>query len=749
MHKTSDIRRNALELYAVDNSDVIKVAGIIDKLKKTWHWITDPEFRSDLKKLHFFTYKTEETIKELDEATKELSKAIDAGNLAGYSSALDEVKRLSRKLFEATTEAEETETQIKTEIVRNLKTAPPEVLKEVFPAKEAPEAPQAKEAPKEVSKVESPEDLVNQQAGFDIDGEVPIIDKEYDIPLQYIPWFKEHYTSEKLITITSPNLLALGKHLKKVLDERFPETAELIYQKYLDVDRGIKLDLIKDNIRNGRFIKVSELLPHPREKARNIEPKGVMFTIMSAPFKIPGTDVEFKFKIHLREASEDIGGTPGKKHAALIRSLPINSDWITGEGIVEGEAPEEKEPIVTPTGSIVGNSRLKELRKFAVKGNQEEYDESKTVSQEEFAEIMAKGYEQAFGEKPTLEVLAGGWSQGQLENGLRGSSVLMPNNSIGRIKATQGWIDNGGDFYRRKAYEKTSEGKSYSVPGDRWRAYDSPEEGAEAYWKLLGKDRYKASLRWFKSGDPKSAAVSLGLGGYYTANIKNYAKGLSWRYGLFFKNVAPKIEHLGLKSAKLESPGEPPLLKDFKSAYSKEEIAQATKPQDDGELEESTNTNSIGGDAESWIKSLLAKRESFVEKTAKNNFFKFNSKPNNLLIILNSDNASLIDKIEYARVTAGILRRFAAADVSVFRNPDAEDVELRCSVPGDYIKALNAVESICELIAEAMEKSLPYKPQIKVLACNDPGGVSPHVQLEVNALIQNYRKFLLKRANIK
>ena len=33
MHKTSDIRRNALELYAVDNSDVIKVAGIIDKLK--------------------------------------------------------------------------------------------------------------------------------------------------------------------------------------------------------------------------------------------------------------------------------------------------------------------------------------------------------------------------------------------------------------------------------------------------------------------------------------------------------------------------------------------------------------------------------------------------------------------------------------------------------------------------------------------------------------------------------------------
>ena len=60
----------------------------------------------DLKKLNVKTVKTEKLIKELKDKTNTLLRAIDAGNLVGYDSALKEVKRLSTELNRATSEAQ-------------------------------------------------------------------------------------------------------------------------------------------------------------------------------------------------------------------------------------------------------------------------------------------------------------------------------------------------------------------------------------------------------------------------------------------------------------------------------------------------------------------------------------------------------------------------------------------------------------------------------------------------------------------
>lgn len=727
MPKVSDIRKYTLKLYAADSHDVVKVADIVDSLSKAWNWITDPEFRFDLRRLNVKTVKTEKIIKELDKATKQLLKYIDSGNLAGYDFALSEVKRLSGELSEAAAEAEDIKKELGESVIDNIDDAPSSVPF-TYTAKKPPVKVPVK-VKDEQNTAEKAQETLESIPGFEFSGNFLKINQSYDIPLDQISYFKDSYNSPTKVKFTQANKAALIRQIQKSI----PAPYKI---EHLDND---SVNAIRDAIIKGNLIKIEALQPVTfMKKDEKPVPGSLLVTILSQPIELDYDDykLRFKLKVKLRDKTEALGLSKSGQ-VSVARSDIEDFQFLEKTKEPSFEEPIEEESIIDEDkgATVNASDRFRDLLKYAA-GKEVPYDKNKTVSQEEFAEILAKGYEMAFGQKPSLQALAGGYSQGELENGSRGNRVVLPNNAIGRIKATPGWISSGGDYYRSKAYEKTPEGKPFEVPGDRWRAYATPEEGAMHYWKLLGRDRYKSSLAYFEAGDPSSAAVSLGLGGYYTANIKNYAKGLTGRYAYFFNNIAPKIEHLNLK---LETQKHVPHLsvKNWSSEYSAEEKKKARQsPQQVLDKEDEAPVNSI--ELDSAISKLLSASSNFDFDYKKLNLDSY-------LIALSSENASLADKIEYARVTANILRKFAGIKVSIFKSEgfDQSDVELRVYSDKEQFELVRGIAVICNMVSNSMESTLSHHPLVRANVFKDPEISVPLKKMSAESLMKNHRKFTL------
>lgn len=331
------------------------------------------------------------------------------------------------------------------------------------------------------------------------------------------------------------------------------------------------------------------------------------------------------------------------------------------------------------------------------------------LSDLEFAKILQQGYKLAFGKEPTLEVLGCAWAQACLECG---RPVSLPNNNIGNIKAGFDWIKNN-DYFVKDTEEFTKDGKRYIQNSAKWRAYSSPIEGAVNYWKLLV-NNYKDAIDWMAAGDSESASVALGLGGYYTANIKKYATATGVLYKEFFDKIAPSLNNLFSNPA--PAPAEKLPIKNRAIDYNKDDVTK----QDDA-------VDMLG-------KKLYSNR---LTKLVKNSILKEKLPLSEALICINGDNHT--NNLEFARIASNLLKKFIDANVSVCG--DDKCVELYCSGLGSEKLFIGAVNELCSLILKKMNSSVKSKVSFLVLS----GMLSKYGRIEDSKLIVNNRVFNLNR----
>jgi hypothetical protein len=139
----------------------------------------------------------------------------------------------------------------------------------------------------------------------------------------------------------------------------------------------------------------------------------------------------------------------------------------------------------------------------------------------------------------TLSILVGQWAH---ETG-RGSAML--NYNFGGIKGT-------GPSGASTVYA-THEGSGASALQirDRFRAYDSPEQGASDYLSLLQR-RYPDALQAAERGDPVGFVQALKARGYFTGDEAAYTKSVA---GLAQRALALGFDALGASdSAAVDSP---------------------------------------------------------------------------------------------------------------------------------------------------------------------------------------------------
>jgi hypothetical protein len=185
-----------------------------------------------------------------------------------------------------------------------------------------------------------------------------------------------------------------------------------------------------------------------------------------------------------------------------------------------------------------------------------------TVSELQLAEILRKGYNKIFGKDPSLETLGVGWAQAIQEHC---HGVLLPHNNIGNITADNQWIKSGGKYFEipitNKNPEYDSDGKPINIQSIKFKTFNSPEEGAEYYWKFL-QNQYPDVIKWMDSGSAFDTAIKLGTKGYFTGQIPIYAKNMDSLFKTFITNIAPKLSEI--KSNPQPPPEKPLELRKFR-----------------------------------------------------------------------------------------------------------------------------------------------------------------------------------------
>lgn len=631
-----------VELQTTPAAEVVKVAGILRRLKNFFKKLTDKEYADAVDQLQMDSTIVGSTASELNEKINHLLSAIKDSDLIEYNNALEEVKTLSLKMVD--------------DLRRLNKDVKTNTLDAKRPLTSEEQEQYIKHYTKEDIENNRPqilEQLIKQKPP---EHDVEFGDYQQKPPLQEFNWFKSFTSNDVFISEKLQGLLK--KSLKVLVEKIFKPETEEESDKLVATHWNKFLEEFRKSIINGRLLSY-----HPAEPNTTIthRPAGQAdMKIVTDQFEIlPGV----MGNAYVR--AMDMGPTSLRKHISL--RLLLNFE-IFLNGIKYNLAK---------TSSM--NKTL--MKKVAL--GQEVPAKTTQLNDLEFAKVMAAGYQKAFGRAPSLEILGGGWAQAVLEGGRAGGHVNLPNNNVGNIKATEDWIKAGHSYFVKDTKEFTPEGEGYTHAGAKWRSYQTPIEGAAAYWNLLG-NKFGEALNWYSAGDPISATVVLGKKGYYTANIKQYAGTTGQLYQEFMKKIAPQLPEITSQVTAPPSATKPELI-EFKN-----------KPQ------------TILDESDQLLSTLLSYQNSSVTSLVKKALI-----PQATVVVsLSSLSAPFEWRLKYAQAAVKTLRDIIEADTSI--HTDGHKIELQCRAAGNTFTVASAINGLCDCLSESLALRTTKLGNIKI-----------------------------------
>lgn len=610
MIKLGTLKIANLQLQSLNDSEVVKIAGVVQRVKNWLKSQFSPEFKEKVEALKEESSEVQTLLVELNNNIKSIQRSIDKVDTEQYHADL--------KIFKS--------------LVLDL------IVKAKLLSKES-------------------EDFYHR-------GEIdtPGFDERFkkSLPSDYDVELKKQYSDKplksfKAYSSISPNIIeieggpidilmkGLSKQLKKILGISEDEIKNILQLNQIEIIETFKQAIVDGKLQGANVFRGKDVLTHPYGT--------VQLIVDSAPFEIK--DVPGKF-------TTSVGLIDFRKSRVSAEKLTVNR--------------------INYVRSISKTAMIETLYKKAFQDSKQQYKSTNQVPYKitnlgeiDLANVLRGGYKKVFGKDPSAQALAGGWAQVVLEAGL---PVKLPCNNIGNIKAGKEWISQGNLYFSKDTSENKPTGESYKTAAN-WKAFTTPEDGAAEYWKLL-KSRYSNSLDWMEAEDPTSAAVNLGLKGYYTADIKKYSAGVSSLYLKFMKEIAPKIS--GLKSEKKNIPGPKPEVKSWKSEYKQEPVQK---------------TNEI----DSLIHNLTA--ENILTNRVKTAILKKSLPETLTLSVIEGSNIS--EKQEFAKTAAFILSKYLQSKTIVYKQND--QIQIQASTLGTPITVQNAVQGVLDCLSFAYKQN--------------------------------------------
>lgn len=185
------------------------------------------------------------------------------------------------------------------------------------------------------------------------------------------------------------------------------------------------------------------------------------------------------------------------------------------------------------------------------------------LTEEQATYYLKTAWKNIYGEMPAINSLALLWAQSAGETG---RWKMLRNNNWGNIKKRD------GVKYTSYLAGEIIKGKQQLFypyhPQTFFVALDTPLEGAEFYIKFLSsKSRYKKAWEQLILGDPVGYCRELKAGGYFTADLEHYTKGVISLTNEFKKKIdklmswesEPEFEPEPLPEIEIEPEPEPEL----------------------------------------------------------------------------------------------------------------------------------------------------------------------------------------------
>lgn len=635
------VRQASLELQALDSKKTVKVAGILRRLKNVFKQITDKEFANQVDNIRDESYSLQNVADHLNKRIDELLSAIKDGDVQSYELALDEVKDLSIELTKELKQLNQAAKAGRKEVQENSEDAPVESTKltEFSPSKE-----------NESDGKYGPDTWRDRR--HDMSKTLKEQRPEHDVPVSEnlnkhfsdFSWFNDAvFAIPKGSQETILRKITSALFLKLQINPE--ESAEALERNW-----GEFTARLSEAIKLGTIFRYSVAKP---EKGVRRKVGEMNFLVSCKTFELPGLGVNMsaRFKV------TDLGFTTAD--AKVLNIFNIDENNIFFPGAVKK-----------------ASSRLNRLRVYALASQQAPFQVMK-IDDIGLAKALAEGYRLIYGSLPSREVLGSAWAQATLE---RSTSLGLPNYNIGNIKASGDWIKAGKPYFVMNTKEVGKDGKEYTEHGTKWRAYESPAEGAAGYWQLLG-GRYKDAVKWMAAGDPVSASVVLGEKGYYTANVERYSTEVGKRYQTFLKKIANQLPQI--KSEPQPPPAaQKPAVVDKR--FRKDVPIATSKP--------SQTSTPATDEADQLLGALFAMGP--VEKMVAKKILAQKLPMTSVIVSLSTLSAPFGIRLKFAKAVSKTLTEIIDADVSI--HSDGNKIELQCKALGTEYSVASAIKALCD-----------------------------------------------------
>lgn len=202
-----------------------------------------------------------------------------------------------------------------------------------------------------------------------------------------------------------------------------------------------------------------------------------------------------------------------------------------------GSAAPVLRPVVPTPGGETGASAGGELPAS------DEECEPTPLTPTRLAEVLRDGHIRHFGAPPHADRWACAWAHCAFEQ-KRGGAIY--GNNLGHVTAplppgVPAGTRPAGRVCRRRMYERLVKGPDRWALVDLWfRVFDTPEEGAEAYWRLLANSYYSVIARC-DAADARGAAQRLAEIGYFTGPEGPYIEGMARLFVSARGSLIPRI----------------------------------------------------------------------------------------------------------------------------------------------------------------------------------------------------------------
>jgi hypothetical protein len=263
-----NVNQELIKIANLNESEIIKVAGILKKIKNWFKGWRDPSFKQALESLREKSLASQETITSLQTEIDLLNQSIESGDLSGYELHFNKVKDLAIKLIGNVKETQVTEDKIVQQKINQRKF-------HYYDQKDM-------ESPDFTSKFKS-----RLPSNYDIE-----LDKVYRKPLLSFEYYKN--LNPDWIVFTEGG--SRDRLIQKVEEKTGGKIA----------DPNLLIENAKRAILSGELI--SAHIKSPSKQNKNQEFGSTEIMVASQPFSVPGSPYQLAGKFVLIDLSTALTG---------------------------------------------------------------------------------------------------------------------------------------------------------------------------------------------------------------------------------------------------------------------------------------------------------------------------------------------------------------------------------------------------------------------------------------------------------